>query len=72
MSTLRERVKAALLDEVEAAYPSHFANEAIAESMTAAVFDAMGDARPCARCGKSIGPAKVARGYVLCYSCGRP
>lgn len=74
MATLRERVESAatetLLEELED-YRGDADLAAVARSVVAAMFDAMAGVRPCARCGKSIGPAKVARGYVLCYSCGR-
>ena len=71
MATLRDRVQEAVAGELDAAYPSQDPLP-LAVRITEAMFDAMGDVRPCAKCGKSIGPAKVRRGYVLCYSCGRP
>lgn len=71
MATLRERVQDAVAGELDAAYPSQDPLP-LAVRITESMFEAMGGARPCAQCGKSIGPAKVARGYVLCYSCGRP
>lgn len=42
-----------------------------AHLITEAVFAAMADARPCVTCGKGLGPAKVAKGYVQCYDCTR-
>jgi hypothetical protein len=67
--SLRDRVALRLLTELterDVPRPHHLAAE-----LTAAVFDTMADARPCVTCGRGIGPAKVAKGYVQCYDCTR-
>jgi hypothetical protein len=43
----------------------------IAADLTGVMFEVLAGARPCVTCGKSIGPNKVARGYVQCYTCVR-
>lgn len=70
IESLREKVEAAirqrleLWDEVGAPGVQHQATD-----LTAVVFAALAGARPCVTCGKGIGPAKVAKGYVQCYGC---
>ena len=72
--SLRDRVEAALLDHL--LYVEDYGMVAdgrpgVAHDLTAVVFDTLNGARPCVTCGKSIGPAKVAKGYVQCYGCSR-
>lgn len=66
--SLRDRVEARLTRDLEqwldAGDP-----EVLAADLTKSVFEEMGEARPCVTCGKGIGPAKVAKGYVQCYDC---
>ena len=69
MASLRDKVEAALEGSPLTMYPGH------AEAITDLVFETMADQRPCVTCGKGLGPAKVAKGYVQCYDCvrlGRP
>lgn len=75
--SLRDRVQAtvgeSLLDYL--AHNDEWGALDLAEVATAAAFEAMAGARPCVTCGKGLGPAKVAKGYVQCYDCvrlGRP
>lgn len=70
--SLRDRVQAAMTADIRRRskhYLSTILPEALADDMTSVAFDVMAGARPCVTCGKSIGPAKVARGYVQCYDC---
>jgi hypothetical protein len=70
--SLRDRVQAAVHTELDHLYGSHMiGNEDAAVLVTSAVFDTLNGARPCVTCGKSIGPNKVAKGYVQCYGCSR-
>jgi hypothetical protein len=69
--SLRDRVEAALLAELEDTFPGFDDLASLADVLTGRAFDAMSDARPCVTCGKGIGPAKVAKGYVQCYDCTR-
>jgi hypothetical protein len=72
--SLRERVEAAMTDYVRRR-SEHYLHvilpEALAADLTEVAFRAMGGARPCVTCGKGLGPAKVAKGYVQCYDCTR-
>lgn len=69
--SLREKVEAALRDHLVAAmsYEDPPDVTQMAPELTAVVFAALAGARPCVTCGKGIGPAKVAKGYVQCYGC---
>lgn len=70
--SLRERVQAAMVADLERRseyYLSVILPDALAADMTAVAFAALAGARPCVTCGKGIGPAKVAKGYVQCYGC---
>lgn len=70
--SLRDRVETALVEHIDSSmnYSMHRSSaEAVAKDVTAVVFETMGEARPCVTCGKGIGPAKVAKGYVQCYDC---
>lgn len=69
MTSLRDKVEtrlAAELTDWQAPHP-----RLMAEELTTAVFEAMADQRPCVTCGKGLGPAKVAKGYIQCYDCVR-
>lgn len=70
--SLRDRVEAALVAHIDASmnYAMHKSSaEAVARDLTNVMFAELAGARPCVTCGKSIGPAKVAKGYVQCYGC---
>ena len=69
--SLRDRVEARILSEIRTTAPEVELPNTLALVLTGAVFDAMSGARPCVTCGKGIGPAKVAKGYVQCYDCTR-
>lgn len=63
-----------LRDRVEAAICAHLPGDhdcTECRDITAIVFGVMGEARPCVTCGRGLGPAKVAKGYVQCYDCTR-
>lgn len=66
--SLRDRVEARLTRELEQCLDAGDP-ETIAADLTNAAFEVMAEARPCVTCGKGIGPAKVAKGYVQCYDC---
>lgn len=68
-ASLRERVEAAVTEELRDWQVPH--PELMAADVVRVTFEAMADARPCVTCGKGIGPAKVAKGYVQCYDCTR-
>lgn len=70
--SLRDRVQLAMLAELERRSPHYLSvikPAALVADLTAIAFEAMAGARPCVTCGKGIGPAKVAKGYVQCYDC---
>lgn len=67
--SLRDRVRARVYTELDTL--EVFLPEVLADRLTDAVFEVMSGARPCVTCGKGIGPAKVAKGYVQCYDCVR-
>lgn len=71
MTTFRERVEAAVLAELEAREVGGMMTADVARTVTDKAIAAMQGARPCVTCGKGIGPAKVAKGYVQCYNCTR-
>lgn len=66
-TTLRERVTERLAADLR----EHIGPLAdyVIDQLVEGVFDAMSGARPCVTCGRGIGPAKVAKGYVQCYDC---
>jgi hypothetical protein len=73
--SLRGRVEAAMrarLADGELYRLEPIDQRVIAADLTEVAFTAMEGSRPCVKCGKGIGPSKVARGYVLCYGCSRP
>lgn len=70
--SLQDRVQAAIYARLREIMPSLSGVDAhhdIAEDLTRVAFAELAGARPCVTCGKSIGPAKVAKGYVQCYGC---
>lgn len=69
MPSLRDRVQERLVTELAEWQVPH--PDQMAEELTSAVFETMADQRPCVTCGKGLGPAKVAKGYVQCYDCVR-
>lgn len=73
MPSLREQVKAAVQEYLteEGAVSDDCLTADVAQGVTAVMFATMAGQRPCVTCGKGIGPAKVARGYVQCYGCAK-
>lgn len=71
--SLRDRVEDAVVEALAPVWdaPGPVTMHEAAHLITAAVFAAMSGARPCVTCGRGIGPAKVAKGYVQCYDCTR-
>lgn len=70
MPSLREQVQAAVQDYLDSLAPTPIMPDEIpAQVITAVMFETMAGIRPCVTCGKGLGPAKVAKGYVQCYDC---
>lgn len=71
--SLRDRVEKAVTEKLIDALAEDYRGAAdlvtVARDLTNVMFAELAGARPCVTCGKSIGPAKVAKGYVQCYGC---